>query len=203
MSSKLIVLCLILVLGVGGLFFLKSPNGTPWLSIDDLKPKHVTLDLPPSQSVTKSLKDSIDDLVSSTVKFSERNGAKNSTDRPSEKIFVYRWQDEQGAWHFSDSLPATHELGASSVQSMEVSGDLNRDLVASFNEPSLAPTDNSHPKTESFVIKQSSNAFRSSNDSAGAGFNSPVQRAHQLVKDSQKVQTLLDARERKINQQSQ
>lgn len=62
-------------------FILKSPDGTPWLSMSDFTPNAPSLVLP-------------DNLLPETTDESERDN-----------VPVYEWRGAQGNWQFSDQPP--------------------------------------------------------------------------------------------------
>ena len=97
----------LLVLGIAGLFFIKKPDGSPWLSLEQFKP-----DI--SVSAVKGV---IDDVGPSQL-------AENKGDT----VQVYRWKDTEGNWQYSDTPPSN--INAEQVL---VNTNLNRDLVPEFN----------------------------------------------------------------------
>lgn len=103
MSLTIKFFCFLLVLGFAGLFFIKKPDGTPWLSLNDLKP---------DVSLT-SVTETIEDMVPQQSVGGEKG-----------KVPVYRWKNEAGAWQFSDT-PPNHAL----AEQILVDTDLNRDLA--------------------------------------------------------------------------
>jgi hypothetical protein len=77
------LLVIILIFSMGSLFVLKSPKGEPWLNVSDFYD---------SQSIYQKTTD---------LKNTVMNKAKSliySEPEPS----IYKWQDEQGVWHYSD-----------------------------------------------------------------------------------------------------
>lgn len=89
------------VIAFVGLFVLKKPDGTPWLSLNEFMPttEGLTIDLP-------DLPDHND----------------SSTDASADNI--YRWKDENGHWQFSDTPPT-----GLIAERIEVTGDLNQDIA--------------------------------------------------------------------------
>lgn len=82
----------ILTIAVVSLFYLKNPNGQPWLS----KPL-VSEKLNTAKHQLVAFSNSVFDTVDGSIK----KVAENMTPRSENKI--YKWQDEQGLWHFSDA----------------------------------------------------------------------------------------------------
>lgn len=86
------IMILLVVLAGVGLFFLKGPSGEPFLTLDDFTPDP-----------------EITDLVSQKV----------APQKP-EPVTIYKWQDENGAWHFSNE-----PVDVEGVETMVVDGDIN------------------------------------------------------------------------------
>jgi hypothetical protein len=99
----------IIVLGIVGLFFLKKPDGTPWLSVSDFTPD------------VGSIKRSISDVIPENA-----NG-----ETASESVSVYKWKDSNGNWQFSDTPPENIE-----TEQVLVDTDVNRDLTPDLTESS-------------------------------------------------------------------
>ncbi len=79
----------LVVVGIAGLFVLKNPDGTPWLSLSDFTPD------------TNSITQSINDVIPET------------DDNARDLVPVYKWKDSQGNWQFSNVPPegiATNEV---------------------------------------------------------------------------------------------
>lgn len=77
----------ILILSIGSLFVLKSPTGKPWLKVSDFFNP---------QAITKQANDFKTTVINKT-----KAVMKNDSDPT-----IYKWQDEQGVWHYSDSQQA-------------------------------------------------------------------------------------------------
>lgn len=119
MSLPIKFFCFLLVAGFIGLFVLKKPDGTPWLSVHDLLPS-VSID-----EVTEGIKDVVPDQI---------------VGGDSDSVEVYRWKDAEGNWQYSDTPPE----GGTAEQVM-VSTDVNRDLVPKL-ESRPAPIENKKGK---------------------------------------------------------
>ena len=100
---KLIVkfFMILFVLGFGGLFILKKPDGTPWLSMADL--------IPTKDDLSGALDQAIPDQI---------------IGGSSDSVSVYKWKDAEGNWQFSDTPPDNQ-----TAEQVLVSTNLNRDLV--------------------------------------------------------------------------
>lgn len=83
MKKFVYLITLILILSIGSLFVLKSPKGKPWLNISDFYDFHAI-----SQKAIS---------IKNTV-FNRAESLMNNESDPS----IYKWQDEQGVWHYSD-----------------------------------------------------------------------------------------------------
>ena len=150
MSLSLKFFCFTIILGVAGLFVLKKPDGTPWLALNDF-----IFD-------TSSAKDLIDDITPNSIR------------RPDE-VVVYRWQDAEGNWQFSDK-PASD----STVEQVTVSTHLNRDLV-----PEQEKTVDESPKedrSKALLIK----------DSSIPPTTPSLDKTSKLIRDAQNIQNLVD-----------
>ena len=99
MMIKLMIF--IVIIACVGLFFIKGPDGTPLLSIEEFM-----ADLSPANF-------SASDLLPSAVQSAAESSAPAITK-------VYRWQDENGVWQFSDN--PNDEPGA---EVMELDGKIN------------------------------------------------------------------------------
>jgi len=86
------VMLLVLILGATGPFFLKKPDGDPWMSIDDVLPNSVSLTNQWGHFRTwlKALSSELGQQLGN-----EQMG----------KTQVYRWQAADGSWRFSDKPP--------------------------------------------------------------------------------------------------
>jgi hypothetical protein len=79
-------LMFVVVLGVAGLFFIKKPDGAPWLTASAFIP-----DVTPIKKMLASVK---------------RGSLTDASQNRSGKTQVYRWQDKDGNWQYSDQPPA-------------------------------------------------------------------------------------------------
>jgi hypothetical protein len=155
----------ILLIAFLGLFILKKPNGETWLSLGDLLPQ------------TSSLDHQIDTL---NDKFSKLYDKLSKTDNhhQSELIKIYRWQDGQGNWSYSDSPTNVSE-------SEEVFINPNDMIVL----PDL---------TETHV--NSVKALNTDKKTSEPLLTRPINKILTLYEDTNNVQALMDAREQQISQ---
>lgn len=94
MMIKLMVF--IVILACAGLFFIKEPDGKPLLTIDELM-----ADLSPANLIPDAVKSAAEPSAPALTK-------------------VYRWQDENGVWQFSDN-----PNDAPGAEVMELDGKIN------------------------------------------------------------------------------
>jgi hypothetical protein len=167
---KLIVtlFSLLLVMGMAGLFVLKKPDGSPWFSLQDFVP---------SLSV-----DSIKSSVSEVLPKQTLGGG------DSDAVTVYRWQDAEGAWQYSDKPPENL-----SAEMVIVETDLNRDLVPELKPSEKKLKQSSGPNVR--VIKDS----RSAND--GVPTLLSPDKVQSLIGDAKNVQKLVDEHAAKQREQ--
>ncbi len=125
MSLPIKAFSAVLILGCAGLFVLKKPDGTPILSMQDF--------LPDISSLTYDAKKLIRDaknLTSSIGNNTENNTEDNTEQTAQAESGIYRWKDSNGQWQFSDTPPVNQ-----AAEAMNVSGNLNKDLVATYEPP--------------------------------------------------------------------
>lgn len=120
-----------LVLGVAGLFFIKKPDGSAWLSLDDFTPD--------TSTIKRSISDAMPDQV---VGGSDSNFFED-------KVSVYKWKDAEGNWQFSDKPPTGIE-----AKQVLVGTDVNRDL-APLPPPTRTPSSESSSSGKAVLIKDS------------------------------------------------
>ncbi len=158
--------CCLLVLGLAGLFVLKQPDGTPWLSLNDFAP-----DL---SKVATSVEGLINTLTPDTSSTNSDADTQNG---------IYRWKDANGQWQFSDTAPSGLQ-----AETVELSGELNRDLVEQYTPPEpITRTNTAEPNPSN------------TNNSVIPATLSP-EKISELIKDANNVQQLMDDRATKIDQ---
>lgn len=86
----------VMIIAVILLFYIKKPNGQPWLSTSyiynestEIKNEMIALSSSALDSITSAI----------TTAGEKITGATFETETPKP---IYKWQDEQGQWHFSD-----------------------------------------------------------------------------------------------------
>ncbi|MBX2810029.1 MAG: DUF4124 domain-containing protein [Cellvibrionaceae bacterium] len=150
----------LLVLGFAGLFVIKKPDGTAWLSLGQLMPD------------VQGIKTSVDDVIPSQV----LGGSE-------ENVSVYRWQDAEGNWQFSDT-PPDH----SNAEQIRVNTHLNRDLVPKLH---TAPTPAAESKSGKAVFLKDSTNFSPTTVSPD--------KISELINDAKDVQGLMDNRQQQLD----
>lgn len=117
---KLMIKCLllVLVLGLAGPFFLKKPDGTPWMDARQLLPDVKSWQL----SLTRWWRD-----TKVSVDVGDGVGSAGKTT-------VYRWQTPDGSWQFSDTPPQ-------GVQVETVSVDPDRNLIEGVSPQNVEKTE--------------------------------------------------------------
>ena len=91
MKLYLKFLIFIVVLACAGPFLLKRSDGRPWMTASDLKAPDLAM------PDTSPLTDEIEKLSDPAPE-----------DAASDHTTVYKWQDENGGWHFSNRADPTH-----------------------------------------------------------------------------------------------
>lgn len=171
MNLMLKLICFVFVLGFAGLFVLKKPDGTPWLSTSDLMPD------------TKNLSADAMSLLNAAKKQTTTDSTATAANTMSSNSGVYRWKDEHGQWQFSDTPPAHIQ-----AEMMQVTGDLNKDIAEKYTPPEKqeeASIDAPATATESSVLPTSL---------------SP-EKVSKLIKDANNIQQLMDDRGSQIESQ--
>jgi|TARA_B110000263_G_scaffold245380_1_gene254863 hypothetical protein len=90
------VMVFIVILACAGPFFIKGPDGKPLLTIDE-----IMADLSPANLIPNAVKSAAEPSAPALTK-------------------VYRWQDENGVWQFSDN-----PNDAPGAEVMELDGKIN------------------------------------------------------------------------------
>jgi hypothetical protein len=125
MSLPIKVFSAVLILGCAGLFVLKKPDGNPVLSIDKFIPD-IGIIISDAKSFIANAKNEVASIVEKLPGDKEEKIEQNIQAKPD----IYRWKDSNGQWQFSDTPPANQ-----TAEAIKVSGNLNKDLVASYEAP--------------------------------------------------------------------
>ena len=81
-----------MIIAVILLFYIKKPNGQPWLSTSHIYNESTEI----KNEMIALSSSALDSITSAGEKIT---GATFETETPKP---IYKWQDEQGQWHFSD-----------------------------------------------------------------------------------------------------
>ncbi|ALU43366.1 DUF4124 domain-containing protein [Pseudoalteromonas rubra] len=85
------LLIMVMLVGVASLFVLKRPDGRTWLSLDDILGKAQTQAQHMLDESKQQLDKAVDMVSSSDAQAAQKQPGK-----------IYKWQDAQGNWHYSD-----------------------------------------------------------------------------------------------------
>ncbi len=128
MGLMIKLFCALLVIGLAGMFVLKTPDGKPWLSIEQLLPDTSSL-----SEISKNL--------SALTKGDHSKDSDQTSSTTDNDSGIYRWKDANGQWQYSDK--PQHEQ----AEQVDVSGNLNSDLVAKL-KPRESVENNENTSTE-------------------------------------------------------
>lgn len=112
---------LALVLSYASLFVIKKPDGTPIRTLDSLKPDLNFSGL--SEGLSESV-DSVRNIISTETQDTTGNTMQVEVQQKQ----LYRWQDENGVWNYSDSPPPDVNAEAMALQAPNVM-NLNPSVV--------------------------------------------------------------------------
>lgn len=171
MSLPIKFFCALFVIGFAGLFILKKPDGTPWLSANDFAPDTSAL-MSEASALMKQAKN-----ASSTITLNS-DDVDNKAEKNSSGI--YRWKDQDGQWQYSDTPPQNQ-----TAETITVSGHLNRDLV---DTTSLQAARETKPEEQT------------TNTSGIIPASMSPEKISKLIEDTQNVQKLMDDRQSQIDQ---
>ena len=163
----------VLVVAFAGLFFVRDPAGRPVLTVSAIT-RGVS-------SAVRHIGDGVAGVVDSvrgSATADTTGVAAGAGDGPG--VSVYRWQDADGIWHYSDQPPPAGATG----ERVEV--DPDRNVVSGFGSAS-APSAASSPAGEVEI------------PAVIPGIPSP-QAVKQLLEDAREVQEVLDERARAIDE---
>lgn len=165
MKQFLYLMICIVALGLGSLFVLKKPDGQPWLNLSNFY-NH--------QSVTQKVTGFKDTVVNKTN--SLLNQGSNSLSSGEDPI-IYKWQDEQGVWHYSDKKVENAKAWTKPE---------NLTII-----PAIKPLD----KAEIKSVKTSSKVEKISSASSQSN------KIKDLINDTNNVQNIMDNRTKNIDNQ--
>ena len=160
MSLIIKLFAFLLVLGLAGLFVLKDPNGQPFLNAKDF--------IPDTNSISASVEQVLPEKIS---------GSDSAT--------VYRWQDANGNWQFSDKPPANI-----TAEELIVETHLNSDIAPPA--PASRPAQPSTNSGRAIFIGDSNKP------KPGIGTTTSPENIKQLIDDANNVQGLMDERSKQL-----
>jgi hypothetical protein len=103
MKLFLKLLALVLVLGLSGPFFLRGPDGQPWLDYRDFVPNLSAMGRK-ARTMAENITDNEPTVQPLTAPASgEQSSSQDGDDG------LYRWRDADGQWHFSDQVPTGNQ----------------------------------------------------------------------------------------------
>jgi hypothetical protein len=169
MKSASYFLIMIMLIAVGSLFVIKRPDGKPWLN---------------GEAVVQTIEAKIDSAKVEGQQFINSTTSAISSlgdSKPSEPTTIYKWQDEQGVWHYSDKPNAFGD-------SQMVELDPNKITVMAAEDTSILNNLNTKPKNEPM------------NPAIGLTTIKPGE-VKQLVEDAKNIQQLMDNRQKQLEEQ--
>ncbi|MDQ9092526.1 DUF4124 domain-containing protein [Pseudoalteromonas haloplanktis] len=90
---------MILLISVAALFYLQRPDGQPWLTSDEITRQSREI----KEQVVGLSTDTFAHAVKTVSDTSKKVAASITSNSSSGAIVIYKWQDKQGQWHYSDN----------------------------------------------------------------------------------------------------
>jgi len=159
MKTFIYLLSCVLFICLGSLFFLKQPDGTAWLKVSDF-------------DKSSSILSTVDD-IKSTIVIKSKSLLESAT--PQEPI--YKWQDEQGVWHYSD----TQQSGA--------------EIYKTPDNLTVIPAEKTVP-----VSVKNNKAMEAKKNGNEQSKSEKSNKVDTLIKDAKGIQQLMDDRTKKIDE---
>ncbi len=161
----------ILVLGLAGPFIMKGPDGRPLMTWQDLMPDFSSMKRKAS-GVLSDVNETVGGL----------SGSSSESENPGDfgKTRVYRWQDANGNWQYSDTPPPSQ-----SAETLLINPDVN--IVQSTELPK-------DPEPE-----------EKETDAKGSGIGVPLPmtvspgEARQLIEDAKGINDLMQKRQETLD----
>jgi len=158
------LMILVLLLGLAGPFFLKKPDGKPWVSLDDVLP-------------TKGTVEGLWAKLTNNFSQYKNMAGRELGDEQMGKTQVYRWQAADGSWRFSDK-PPQNETSAGGVETIYV--DPNTNMIEGVP---IAP-----------VTEPSAEAGEADSGGIPLPMTVSPMQAKKMMDDARNIQTLMDER---------
>ena len=160
---------MVMLIAVAALFVLKRPDGGTWLS---------------AAGITSTAQQQVSELQESGKAALQRAKAYGDTlitseshqQDASKSVKVYRWQDENGQWHYSDSpseQASVYELDSSKIT-----------VIAAEDTSILAPPAKTEKKPATTALATALNP----------------QAVQQVMQDAKHVQQLMDERKKRLDE---
>jgi len=89
---------MVMLISVAGLFYLQRPDGQTWLTSYEITRQSSVIK---EQMIALST-DTLDRAVKVVSDTSQKVVESIAADSSSEAVVIYKWQDGQGQWHYSD-----------------------------------------------------------------------------------------------------
>jgi hypothetical protein len=153
MKRPIFIMCVLVAIAFAGPMLMKKPDGTPFIK-------------------------SPLDWFSTSSTGSHNNESSSSTSQS-----FYKWQDDDGTWHYSDKPPAEKNIETVTVNT---NTNLIQGLrVVKKNEQPIIEK-NLQPKVE--------------NSPMALPMTVPIEKISQILEDANNIQQLMDNRNKKIEQ---
>lgn len=160
-------LLFVLVLGLAGPFFLRSPNGEPYLDYREFVPS------------VSSIKEKANGIINTASGSSSDNLPPNEEIQTSDgKVQVYRWQDENGVWQYSDRPPT----------------GIDRQTISVNTNENILPSQSIAEETENEVEEAQDNSEEGADIALPLPLTVPVNQVPQLIEDAKEIQELMNQR---------
>lgn len=175
----MIKLCIfVLVLGLAAPFFIKGPNGQPIFSLQDFKP-----DLAEEGRKAKALMEEAKQQVNAGgAKLKASLGQDEDSNAPAVSRTLYKWQDENGTWHYSQTPPA---------------GQVSETLTVSTNTNIIQAQALPEPEPVEQTAQQKNKAIDL--PSLPSPMTISPNKTQQLIEDARNVQQLMNQRGQQLD----
>ncbi|OUR61386.1 hypothetical protein A9Q74_09465 [Colwellia sp. 39_35_sub15_T18] len=160
----------LLILSCAGLFVLKRPDGGAWLNLTDI--------ITPIQTKVQMLQS---DVVNKTRKSTSSVG-----EQQPKTVEVFRWQDENGEWHFSDKIGSN------------IKGSDKNSASSNVQKIAIKTTNVMSIKVEQVNNKQI-HGKKPEQSPPNKLLQSSLSKIPTLIEDAQNVQTLMDERTKQLD----
>lgn len=153
MKRPIFIMCVLVVIAFAGPMLMKKPDGTPFM-------------------------ESPLDLFSTSSTGSQNNESSLNTSQS-----FYKWQDDEGTWHYSDQPQAGKNIETVTVNT---NANLIQGLRIEKKKEQVIVEKKSEPKAESPAI--------------GLPMTVPLDKVSKMLEDANNMQQLMDNRNKQIEQ---